>query len=85
MRGRRHPAEAGVQPPPKSRKRDKMKTKAILKYSYIAVYLVAAALLVWRYVFNGDNTVRIAAIAALIVGFVIQTTYNFKYKPRPGR
>ena len=58
--------------------------KNLLKISYLAVYAAGAALLVWRYFFNGSNAVRIAAIITLIVGFVINTVYNFKYKSRPG-
>ena len=57
--------------------------KKALFCTYLAIYVVAAGLLVWRYFFNGSNAVRIAAIATLIVGFVINTVYNFKYKPRP--
>lgn len=57
--------------------------KKILKAAYVAVYAAAAALLVWRYVFGGAKTVGTIGLAAMIVGFVIQTFYNFKYKPRP--
>ena len=58
--------------------------KKVLFCSYLAIYAVGIGLLIWRYFFNGSNAVRIAAIATLIVGFVINTAYNFKYKPRPG-
>ena len=57
--------------------------KNLLKGVYIAVYAVGAAFLAWRYLFSGGDWTVTAAIIALIAGFIVQTVYNVKYKPRP--